>query len=80
MKNEKQIEKGFHIYPKIYKMYVGEKEIIEETEKDFLHRVEGSGYFKKGTAIKSMKAIGYLRTPWTFYSFSKSYLQNLLKF
>ena len=51
----------------VFKIYKGETEIHEETISDFISRTEGSGYYKKGTAIKVLEQDGTLITDFAIY-------------
>ena len=51
----------------IERMYVDQPDVWEEVpEEEFLRRTEWAGYYKKGTALRAVKA-GTIRTPWAFY-------------
>jgi hypothetical protein len=39
----------------------------EVSEEEFLRRTEWAGYWKKGTALQTLKDAGQIRTPWAFY-------------
>ena len=58
----------------IYKQFVGEKEIKEETTEDFLRRTEEAGYWKQGTALQTLEETGTLHTPFARYATSKEQL------
>ncbi len=57
---------------KIERMYVDRPDVWEEISvEEFLQRTEWAGYWKKGTALQTLKdcaASGVtFRTPWAFY-------------
>ena len=58
---------------KIYKTYADQEEWFETTEEEMIDRVEGSGAYAKGTALQALKDFGSIRTPFAFYSLSKSF-------
>lgn len=57
---------------KIERMYVDQPDTWEEvSEEEFIRRTEWAGYWKKGTALQTLKDAGQLRTPWAFYRIEK---------
>jgi hypothetical protein len=53
---------------KIYKTYADEEQWFEITEKEFISKTEGHGYFKKGTALQTLLDVGIIRTDFAYYS------------
>ena len=52
----------------IERMYVDAPDTWQEvSEEEFLRRTEWAGYFKKGTALQTLKDAGQIRTPFAFY-------------
>ena len=53
---------------KIDRQYKDEPgEWTEVTEEEFLRRTEWAGYWKKGTALETLKDAGKIETPWAIY-------------
>ena len=53
---------------KIYRKFVDEIDKVEVSKKYFLEYTENNGYYKKGGALATLKAIGILRTPFAIYT------------
>jgi len=55
----------------IERMYIDSGPQVSEweeiTEEEFIKRTEWAGYWKKGTALQTLKDAGQIRTPWAFY-------------
>ena len=58
---------------KIYKTYTDTEEWFVTTEKEMIHRVEGSGAYAKGKALQALKDYGSIRTNWAYYSLKASF-------
>jgi hypothetical protein len=62
---------------KIERMYAGchgeprGGEWDEVTEEEFIRRTEWAGYWKKGTALQTLKDAGQIRTPFATYRAKK---------
>ena len=44
---------------------------FEIDEQDFIEDTEGHGYWKPGTALRTLKDIGFLRTAFVIYEWSE---------
>jgi hypothetical protein len=57
---------------KIERMYKDTPDVWEEiTEGEFLNRTEWAGYWKKGTALATLKEAGKIQTPWAWFRMKK---------
>jgi len=54
----------------IYKRFKDETEVKIEPLEKFIQRTEGSGYYKPGTALKSLE-VGIVETNFALYSFNR---------
>jgi len=52
---------------KIYKTYKDKIDWFEVNEQDLIEYTENSGYYKKGTALETLKQIGEIQTHFSIY-------------
>jgi len=52
---------------KIYKTYKDKIDWFEVSEQDLIEYTEKRGYYKKGTALETLKQIGEIQTHFSIY-------------
>lgn len=55
----------------IYKTYKDKIDWFKTTENEMISRVEGNGYYAKGTSLQVLQDVGRIETDFAIYSLTK---------